>query len=221
MISSNCFRHTDWFAQRNNFHLPAFLAVLIICLSLSGCVGGKVPVEKILRISPATVATSSTVKPGDALIVLRTLEAFPALERSAVMVAEGNVLSPSSRWFWEGTPATMITASLASGLQQLESMAVIWPERSRMRHTAILSGRVEAFEVQRAPHKQMVVRLRLSLWKDRGRELLATFGAGSRVPLTSLSERTIAAAAVTAMAEVNEQVALWLQTEARGLLGPL
>ena len=196
----------------------AILLLLVGNFVMSGCVGGKVPAEKVLRISPATVAHGTVIHPDDKLIVLQTLEAFPALERSAVMMANGNVLTPSTRWFWEGAPASMITASLASGLQDMKRIAIIWPDRSRIRHSAILNGRVEAFEVQRAPEKKMVVRLRLSLWGERGRSLMATYGAGAEVPISSVSDKAIAAAAVTAMEEVNKQVRHWLTNDCNDLL---
>lgn len=197
------------------------LCLAAFCALATGCVGGKVPSEQILRItqgaaSPGTRAQAEALNAAPAvaarpLLVMDDLAAFPALDRSAVMLAHGRVLTPSTRWYWEGAPAAITSASIAAALQGMPEFTIVWPYRNRMEHQGMLTGRVEAFEA-RPDSREMYVSVRMSLWTPRGRQLLDTQLVQATQPLASVSAQGIADAAGRCMAQITTGVAEWLRT---------
>jgi len=200
--------------------IMAFAAIfLLAAVMISGCVGSKIPSEQILRIAPPQVAAGRTNSTGYSshrfggpLILMENFESFPALDRSAVMVARGNVLTPSTRWYWEGAPASIATASIASSLQANREYTLVWPARNRQEHQAVLTGRVEGFEV-RERESEMVISLRMALWTERGKVLLLTRSVDVHEPLSAITPQAIADAASKGMASAAQSVGEWLKTE--------
>ncbi|MFV0348826.1 MAG: ABC-type transport auxiliary lipoprotein family protein [Halodesulfovibrio sp.] len=193
--------------------------LLLTAMLVAGCVGSKIPSEQILRIAPrqaAAVQTNSTGsyahRFGGPLILMENFESFPALDRSAVMVARGNVLTPSTRWYWEGAPASIATASIASALQSSPEYTLVWPARNRQEHQAVLTGRVESFEV-REQESEMVISLRMALWTERGKVLLLTRSVDVHEPLSAMTPQAIADAASKGMASASQAVGAWLKAE--------
>lgn len=197
--------------------LKSLVCILLaaLCASvLAGCVGGTVPSEQILRIDQpdkGQYAGESRHFSGP-MILMENLDCFPALDRSAVMLARGNVLTPSSRWYWEGAPAAITSASIASHLQSLSEFTLVWPSRNRLEHEAMLTGRVEAFEV-REQDSVMKISLHMSLWTERGKRLLLTHAVEVKEPLSTLSPQAIAQAASKGMATASKRIGEWLRTE--------
>ncbi len=197
---------------------------VLLVLLLAGCIGGKVPSEQILRISSDSkpIVISRQEKADQAienapLVVMEDLTAFPALDRNAVMLSHGRVLTPSSRWYWEGAPAAITGACIAASLQGRTEVTLVWPYRNRLEHQAMLTGRVEAFEV-RTDAMEMLVRIRLALWTPRGRSLLLTRVLTSAMPLRSVAAQDIAEAASRCMQELSGAAADWLCTDGRNAI---
>lgn len=202
----------------------ALVAVfLLAAVMISGCVGSKIPSEQILRIAPRQAAAMQANSTGDGtlgtshrfggpLILMENFESFPALDRSAVMMARGNVLTPSTRWYWEGAPASIATVSIASSLQANREYTLVWPARNRQEHQAVLTGRVERFEV-REHESEMVISLRMALWTERGKVLLLTRSVDVHEPLSAMTPQAIADAASKGMASAAQSVGEWLKTE--------
>lgn len=187
------------------------LLIILSLVLLQGCVGGKVPSERILRIQNEAPA-DYVVRKGEPLIVMDDLEAFPVLERTAVLGGNGNVLTPSTRLYWEGPPAAIATANLASGLNARQGFTIVWPSRSRLRHDARLTGRVEAFEVRFEPEKAMIITISFSLWSEFGKQLIATKTISSKQTISKVQPDDMAKAASAAMQEVIKQTGDWLIT---------
>lgn len=192
------------------------LLVALTCFLLSGCIGGSVPQEQILRIAHETSKASGASEEAGGfsgpIIVMEDMDSFPALDRSAVMVAAGNVLTPSTRWYWEGAPAAITSASIAARLQEERSYTIVWPMRNRLEHQAMLTGRVEEFEASSAD-KDMHIALRMSLWTPRGGKLLLTRIVRASRPLAAVSAEGIARAASLCMTDITGEIALWLRTD--------
>ncbi len=200
-----------------SFSFPLLFVSVLLLTILPGCFGGKVPQEEILRITGATFrqeAREVSLTLPDAglrppVVAMERLSCFPALDRSAVMVARGNVLTPSTRWYWEGSPKELVTTALAAYLQQEPSLSVLYPHRSRQAVQALLTGRVENFEA--VPAEGVVrVRLRLELWTADGVSLLATRYVEAASPMAHLSAQPIAEAASLAMADISASATRWL-----------
>lgn len=146
------------------------------------------------------------------VIMMENMSSLPALERSAVMLSHGSVLSPSSRWYWEGTPAEITASAVAAGLEGATDYTLLMPWRGRLAHDATLTGRVEAFEY-RQQEAVLRIRVRFSLWAPRGTHLLSGHVAQAQYPVAHAQAQDIAEAASHGMAEVTASVHNWLATE--------
>ncbi|GFM38513.1 hypothetical protein DSM19430T_31970 [Desulfovibrio psychrotolerans] len=144
--------------------------------------------------------------------MLENMSSLPALERSAVMISHGSVLSPSSRWYWEGTPAEITASAVAAALEGATDYTLLMPWRGRLAHDATLTGRVESFEF-RQQESVLRIRVRFSLWAPRGTHLLSGHVAQAQYPVAEAQAQRIAEAASHGMAEITASVHHWLATE--------
>jgi ABC-type uncharacterized transport system auxiliary subunit len=183
---------------------------------LAGCLGGPAPVEHYLRIQQGAVAPCDdpgVERTADdvAVLALKPLESLPALDRLAVLLSEGQVLNPSTYWYWEGTPAEVLGTVLAESLSCSPRYRVVAPYRTRVAHRAVLTGSVDAFEIGRAPAPEFRLRVRLDLWSPHARQWLAGTTFSRTESMAALDPESAALAAEQAVAGLARDVIDWLE----------
>jgi len=198
-----------------------FLLALVPVLCLGGCMG-PAPVEEILRLPLAgCLGCNETHDSPDSrpIIAIKDVTCLPALDRAAVLFAQGNVLSPNTQWYWEGTPAEVVSRSLASCLDCSDRFKAVWPYRPRLKHDAQLHGRILSFEVRLDGENRFELVMDLELWNRRGSEMLLSRTFSAEAPLLGSSASDVAQAADSALAVVVDKATLWLEEEAVGVIG--
>lgn len=200
--------------------------VISACLAglflLTGCLGSVPPVERYLRVE--TVATgcaegranAAAAKP--VVVAVMELTALDNLDRPAVLVADGNVLVPSTRWYWEGAPQDVVGAGIIRAVNCLPDVAGVLKYRPRVEHQAVLAGSVTAFNVQRKNGLRFVAGVRLEIWTKDARRLVASREFRAEIPVASETPEAIADAASQAVSDIAAAAADWL---AKGTGKPL
>eukprot|EP00828_Plagiopyla_frontata_P046283 TRINITY_DN8161_c0_g2_i1.p1 TRINITY_DN8161_c0_g2~~TRINITY_DN8161_c0_g2_i1.p1 ORF type:complete len:206 (+),score=56.39 TRINITY_DN8161_c0_g2_i1:470-1087(+) len=199
----------------NHSILKSIAGLCLGAVLFLGCMGKPGPGESFLRLEfsgvPQCVLDGRTegIRP----IAIRDIACLPNLDRTAVMFAEGNVLQPSQAWYWEGAPSEILTQYLIGGLSCSRSFRVVWPYKPRVAHEAVLSGRVEAFEVRRTPSPSFRIVLYMDVWGPVAKEWMAGKSFTADVPMRSLTANGIAEAANTALVKVLDDILVWLDRE--------
>ena len=205
--------------------------VNIICvltlLSLAyGCFGGPGPVQKYLRLSLETReaghghAPATGIKDPDEklILALKELTELPALNRTAVLLAQGSVLTPSTTWYWEGTPAEVLSQALVHGLSRSQTYNVAWPYRPRVFRSAQVSGRVLAFEVHSGGtgrKRFFTLTFHLDLWDAHGKMWLGGKTFHGKQEIQGFSPELVTVAASRAVAATVQEAIGWLESHAR------
>lgn len=188
-----------------------FWASSLLLLLIMGCGTTRAPDQLYLRVSgPTTSVDMESSGDSDLVVGVRDFEAVQALDRTAVMLASGRVLTPSSYWYWEGTPANMVVRGVVAGINAQAGMRAVWPQTSRMRYGVMLTGHVEGFEVRRQK-MEMAIALKVDAWDGRGRNWLSGTQFSAVEPLRSLDPDIVARAASRALEKVSKAVGEWLQ----------
>ncbi|MDY7001572.1 MAG: ABC-type transport auxiliary lipoprotein family protein, partial [Thermodesulfobacteriota bacterium] len=195
----------------------AACALAFLCLAY-GCFGGSGPAEKYLRLSLETqnAREQAQTADGDGRLVLavKELAGLPALDRTAVLLADGPVLTPSTTWYWEGTPADVLTQALVHGLSRSSTYRVVWPYRPRVSRKAQVSGRVLSFEVHPGGERFFTLAFHLDLWDAQGKIWLAGKTFQGKQETQGLSAKTVAEAASQAVSSAVRDAVGWLESQA-------
>jgi ABC-type uncharacterized transport system auxiliary subunit len=195
-----------------------FCSLACICLATVltlGCMGKPGPGESFLRLEYAGLhqCEQTPEKSGIRPIAIRNISCLPNLDRTAVMFADGNVLRPSQAWYWEGAPSEIFTQYLIGGLTCSSEFRVVWPYKPRVAHDAVLSGRIESFEVQRSPQLGFRIVVYLDVWGPVARKWKAGKSFTTVVPMQMITEANVAKAANKALVQVLDDILRWLDNE--------
>ncbi len=190
---------------------------MLVCgaCMLAGCLGKAGPDPVYMRLELTEPLNCRTAKPtenhGVLLVAVKELSCLPGLERQSVLLSDGQVLQPSTTWYWEAPPAQIVGQALANGLGCQGKYGVIYPYRPMVRRDAVLLGHVMSFEVDKK-EEGFSMALRLDLWSGDGRTLLATENFQTRAPVRSMSPQGVIRAADQAMQAMLQDVLEWLNT---------
>lgn len=181
---------------------------------MSACFGGQAPVERYIHL-PAVQAvcpaeTANTTPADDRpILAVRPFSAFPALSRTAVLLAEGPVQRPSLSLSWEAVPADLMTQAVVNTLACSSERTILWPYSGRSPHDAVLMGRVTTFKVD-TKASFFTAALHLDLYGPRSKSWLAGARFTSEQRLRDLSPASLAEAADAAVADITARVDTWL-----------
>jgi len=192
--------------------LDGAVIVAAICLCLGGCLGQPPPVEEYLRVGadgPECGVSEPAVK--TIVVAVRPFKALDNLDRQAVLVADGRVLVPSMRWYWEGSPEALLTAAVEARINCLPGVGAVSPYRPRLTHDAALSGTISAFNIQEQGGLRFLAGLRLELWSEQFGELLATTEIKAEAPISGFTAASVAEAAAAALSDAAGQAAQWIE----------
>lgn len=201
-------------------------SVVAVCLAgmtaLAGCLGSAPPVERYLRVAAVGAECARPVSEGRAeaqgVVAVMDFTALDNLDRPAVLVASGNVLVPSTRWYWEGAPQDVMTGVVVRTVNCLPGVAGVLKYRPRVEHQAVLTGSVTAFNVQRKGGSRFVAAVRLEVWTRDAKRLVASREFTAETALAGETPEAIADAASSAASQVADQAAAWLSGESGGVL---
>lgn len=199
------------------------LAGLAMAVVLVGCLGSAPPVEQYLRVEPAPSPCGKiSAVPGRAdhgVVAFKELRALDNLDRPAVLFADGSVLAPSLRWYWEGTPGSVMTMAVTQAVACLPGVTGVAAYRPRVGHDALMSGEVTAFNVQKQGGLRFVAAVRMEVWTRDQMRLVARGEFRAEVPMPGETAADIATAATTACGDIGRDVAAWMSAEKGGVLG--
>ncbi|WP_320006870.1 ABC-type transport auxiliary lipoprotein family protein [Maridesulfovibrio sp.] len=187
------------------------VAVLVLLVFTSGCIGGKSVQSSYLRIGEGSYKKGcDEVVFGMPRLALKNFSSLPALDRETLIIAKGQVLKPDFRWSWEGTPAEIFDLIAGPALNCMKSHEVVTPYRPGIDRDLVLSGVITSFELQRSGGDRFRVAVYYSLWDSSGKELLARRLIEAEVPVKSINGAAIAAAAGQAVKEMMQETAAWI-----------
>ncbi len=190
------------------------MLALTLCLALGGCMG-KPPTPEFLRLGMDDPQLCDEAqqhkKTGCMVLAMKPVTSLPGMDRTAVSVVRGQVMTPSTVWYWEGSPAELLDQAMVRALTCSADIKAVWPYRPRVAHEALLTGRVLAFEVDEAAARVFRIRLRLDLWSPRGNSWLEGRDFVAEAPVAALKGQDIALAAGRAVADVQAQALAWLR----------
>ncbi len=201
---------------RTGYGLVALAA--FACLALGGCLGKPSPVEEYLRVlgQGGGCAASANVQPGAAsgqnreIVAVKTFKASESLDRQAVMLAAGRVLTPSLRWYWEASPGPLSSQAIAGELNCSSRLAAVWPMRSGTKAAKVLAGQVTAFEVQ-TQGMQVRIAVRCQLWDGEETKVLAVRDFEAVAPVAELTSQAVAGSGASALATLSGQIRAWVE----------
>jgi ABC-type uncharacterized transport system auxiliary subunit len=189
---------------------------------LTGCLGSVPPVEQYLRVDAVDMSCDRPVPDGrdqaQGVVAFMDLTALDNLDRPAVLIASGNVLAPSTQWYWEGSPQAVMTGIVTRMVNCLPGVAGVMKYRPRVEHQAVLGGSVTAFNVQRAGGTRFVAAVRLEIWTRDSKKLVASREFTAEAPVAGESAAAVAEAASKAASGVASQAAAWLSGGQGGVL---
>ena len=187
------------------------LCLAMIVASLWGCFGKPPPEQRYLRVSlgndPCTEDSSSQHR---LPIGFKPLTALENLDRTSVLTARDQVLTASLQYYWEGSPQDIVGQILRHAIEcQSRAMTPV-DYQPRVSHDAVLTGTVQAFNVEETAGGRFVVALHLELWDKNMTKKLSTGDFNSYSPLVNFRGETIARAATDTMARIVPKVVAWL-----------
>lgn len=192
---------------------------LLVLLALAGCIGKAGPAEEFLRVGAGgSCPEAAPMSVPRALVGVKTFRATDALDRQAVMLATGRVMSASHRWYWEAAPARLFEHSLHGTLACSDRLAPVWPVRAGTETAITVAGQVTEFEVET---KSMTLKAALDLqaFGADGARQLGTKRFSATVPVAALEAGAIAEGGHRALKDLSDQAAAWLETLAPALAG--
>jgi len=191
-------------------------ASLILAASafLGGCLGKPGPVEEYLRVGGGDTGCTQDVQDTQAgkarvAVALRQVKSADALDRQAVMLARGRVMSPSLRWYWEASPCRLAEQALVRAVNCTPGLAAIWPVRSTTDAPLGMTVTLTAFEVQEQP-PVMNAAMDCQIWDGSGTKLLAARTFSAQVPARALDAQAIAEAGSKALSGLSGEAAQWV-----------
>jgi len=187
--------------------------LLAMCCTalLAGCFGKAGPVEEYLRLGQAEECAGETggakAKVG---VGLRKLRSVDALDRQAVMLAEGRIMSPSQRWYWESPPGRMAEAALAAALDCSATLSAVWPVRYDSAWAVGLSGSLERFEVL-VQEKRFIATVTLQAWDAKDGKPLGAKTFALTEPVSALDAQGVARAGAQALRRLGLEARQWVE----------
>jgi ABC-type uncharacterized transport system auxiliary subunit len=188
--------------------------VLAVSAFMGGCLGKPGPVEEYLRVGGGDAACSQDIQSGQTgkarvAVALRQVKSADALDRQAVMLARGRVMSPSLRWYWEASPCRLAEQALVRAVNCTPGLAAIWPVRSATEAPLSMTVNLTAFEVQEQP-PVMNAAMDCQIWDGAGTKLLAARTFSAQVPAQGLNAQSIAEAGSRALSGLSGEAAQWV-----------
>lgn len=183
---------------------------------LGGCLGKPGPVEEYLRVGGGDAACSQDTQTGKARVAvgIRQVKAADALDRQAVMLARGRVMSPSLRWYWEASPCRLMEQALVRAVNCTADMAAVWPVRSTTEAPLSLTVALTSFEVQEHP-PALSASMECQAWDGSGTKLQSARAFSMQTPLRALDAQSIAEAGSKALTGLSAEAAAWLSALAK------
>ncbi|MFP5221514.1 MAG: ABC-type transport auxiliary lipoprotein family protein [Acidobacteriota bacterium] len=188
--------------------LPLALAAGAI---LGGCLGRPGPVEEYLRVGGGDAPCAREMQTGKArvAVALRQVKSADALDRQAVMLARGRVMSPSLRWYWEASPSRLAEQALVRAVNCTPGLAAIWPVRSSTEAPMSMTVTLTSFEVQEQP-PVMNAAMDCQVWDASGTKMLSAQSFAVQVPVRALDAPSIAEAGSKALSGLTGEAAQWV-----------
>lgn len=178
---------------------------------LGGCLGKPGPVEEYLRVGGGEAGCAQETQTGKArvAVALRQVKSADALDRQAVMLARGRVMSPSLRWYWEASPSRLTEQALVRAVNCTPGLAAIWPVRSTTEAPLSMTVTLTSFEMQEQP-PVMNAGMDCQVWDGTGTKLLAARTFSVQVPARALDAQAIAEAGSKALTGLTGDAAQWV-----------
>lgn len=188
--------------------------ILVASAFLGGCLGKPGPVEEYLRVGGGDTGCTQDVQDTRAgksrvAVALRQVKSADALDRQAVMLARGRVMSPSLRWYWEASPCRLAEQALVRAVNCTPGLAAIWPVRSTTEAPLSMTVSLTAFEVQEQP-AVMNAAMDCQVWDGSGTKLLVARTFSVQVPARALDAQSIAEAGSRALSGLSSEAAQWV-----------
>lgn len=183
----------------------------VLLASLAGCFGKPPPVQSYLRVRLAQGPCQ-----GESLqrlpLGFKALKAFENLDNTAVLTARGQVLTPSLQYYWEGPPQDMVGQLVRQAIECQSTQFTPVDYQPRVDHAGLLTGTVNAFNVEETEGGRFVVGVHLDLWTKNGKSKVATGDFNAYAPMEDFKPETVAKAASEAMGRVVPKILPWLDS---------
>jgi cholesterol transport system auxiliary component len=187
-------------------------AMGLTCACLSGCFGKPPPVERYLRVRIENPPCQGEAVQQRIALGMKPLKALENLDRTTVMTARNQVLTPSLQFYWEGAPQDIVGQVLRQAIEcQSKTMTPV-DYQPRVEHAAVLTGQLTAFNVEETEGGRFVVSLHLDLWTKNSGARVATGDFNAYYPLEDYRGETVANAASNALGRIVPKVIDWLDT---------
>ena len=213
--------------RRDNNPASVWIALVILGSGLfcfSGCLGKAGPVEEYLRVGGGESACAGAGQPQEqaggavpgaaaktrALIAVGKVKTSESLDRQAVMLATGRVLTPSSRWYWEASPGRLLEEALTRALNCSSAVAAVRPVHASAEADFLLTGYVVEFEVRR-DEKLLTASVDIQVWDREGERMIASRAFATTESLSSIDAPSIADAGARALDGLGAETAGWVE----------
>lgn len=184
------------------------LGLLVACLG--GCLGKAPPVQRYLRVELPGTPCQSDAGTDRAPLGMKALRAMDNLDRTAVLTAHDQVLTPSLQFYWEGSPIDIVGQALRQGIECQATRFTPVDYQPRVGHEGVLTGQILAFNVEEGNGGRFVVTLRLELWSKNTRSRVSVADFNAYAPLANFEGPSVAAAASDALGRIVPKVVAWL-----------
>lgn len=197
--------------MKNMLRVARTLCLGILLASLWGCFGKPPPEQRYLRVdlgnAPCAQGTSAQHR---LPLGFKPFTSLENLDRTSVLSARGQVLTASLQYYWEGAPQDIVGQILRHGIECQSQGLTPVDYQPRVRHDAVLTGQVLAFNVDEGNGGRFVVSIHLELWNKNMTAKLANGDFNAYSPLPNFRGDTIARAATDTMARIVPKVVTWL-----------
>jgi len=193
--------------------IPWFGRILVTglaCACLAGCFGKPPPVERYLRVRIDNPPCQGETVEQRLPLGMKPLKALENLDRTTVMTARDQVLTPSLQFYWEGAPQDIVGQILRQAIECQSKTMMPVDYQPRVDHAAVLTGQLTAFNVEETEGGRFVVSLHLDLWTKNSGARVATGDFNAYFPLEDFQGPTVAKAASNALGRVVPKVIDWL-----------
>ncbi|QJT10036.1 hypothetical protein E8L03_14350 [Oceanidesulfovibrio marinus] len=192
------------------------LLLATLALMLSSC--GTPNQRYLLQLAPPECADGGHTLE-DPVLMLDDFTTLPGMDRTAVFIAQDNVIQPSTVWYWEGNPAEIMTQAVSDRLECAGPYRVSWPYFGELEHAAVLRGRVREFQLVNTSLPEFRIRLSVELWGPRHTRMLAINTFTASEPVDAITPQATASAASKAVSKATLAISEWLDAN-RGLVTP-
>ncbi len=197
--------------MKRNAWIGRALACGALVACLAGCFGKPPPEQRYLRVDmDYTNCPGSTSQQHRLPVGFKPLKALENLDRTAVLTARDQVLTASLQYYWEGAPQDVVGQALRRGVECQSAAVTPVDYQPRVEHDAVLTGQLNAFNVEEIEGGRFAVSVHLDLWSKNLGKRIASGDFSAYAPLENFQGATIARAATDALARVVPKVVEWL-----------